>query len=111
VFLRIVLPLSMPIVATMLLFYAVGHWNAYMNALLYLNKKALLPIQSILRNMVVESYMTNTAMDMGAGSDFAVIDTTVKYAVIMVATLPILCIYPFVQKHFVKGVMIGSLKG
>lgn len=111
VFIRIVMPLSLPIIATMVLFYAVGHWNAFLNALLYLNEKKLYPLQSILRNMVVEGQMSGATMDVGSGSDFLVVDTTIKYAVIMVATLPILFVYPFVQKYFVKGVMIGSLKG
>lgn len=108
---RIVLPLSMPIMATMLLFYAVGHWNSYMNALLYLNTKAMFPLQSILRNMVVDGQLTDAQVQVGSGSSFTVIETTMKYATIVVSTLPIILIYPFVQKYFVKGVMIGSLKG
>ena len=111
ILLRIVIPCSLPIIATMLLFYAVGHWNSYMNALLYLNKKALQPLQSILRNMVVDGQLTGSTTDVGGGSSFAVIETTLKYSVIIISTLPILLIYPFVQKYFVKGVMIGSVKG
>ncbi len=111
VLVRIVLPLSKPIMATMLLFYAVGHWNSYMNALLYLNSKPLFPLQSILRNMVVEGQLSEAQTQVGGGSSFTVIETTMKYATIVVSTLPILMIYPFVQKYFVKGVMIGSLKG
>lgn len=107
----IVLPISKPILATMLLFYAVGHWNEYMRGLLYLNKKALYPLQNILRNMVVEGQLTGATTEVGGGSDFTVIETTMKYAVIVISTLPIVMIYPFVQKYFVKGVMIGSLKG
>ena len=108
---RIVLPLSKSIMATMLLFYAVGHWNAYLNALLYLNKKAMFPLQSILRNMVVDGQFTEAQTQVGSVSSFTVIETTMKYATIVVSTLPIIMIYPFVQKYFVKGVMIGSLKG
>ncbi len=111
ILLKIVLPLSMPIMATMLLFYAVGHWNGYMNALLYLNKKSMFPLQSILRNMVVEGQLTEAQTQVGGGSNFIVIETTMKYATIVVSTVPILLIYPFVQKYFVKGVMIGSIKG
>lgn len=111
VLVRIVLPLSTPILATMLLFYAVGHWNSYMNALLYLNSKSLFPLQSILRNMVVDGQLSEAQTQVGGGSSFTVIETTMKYATIVVSTLPILMIYPFVQKYFVKGVMIGSLKG
>lgn len=108
---KIVLPLSKPILATMLLFYAVGHWNSYMNALLYLNTKSKFPLQSILRNMVVDGQLTEAQTQVGSGSSFTVIETTMKYATIVISTLPILMIYPFVQKYFVKGVMIGSLKG
>ena len=107
---RIILPLSKAILATMALFYAVGHWNSYMNALLYLNDKNLYPIQSILRNMVVQGQMSG-AMEIGSGSYFLIVDSTIKYAVIMVATLPIIIVYPLLQKYFVKGVMIGSIKG
>ncbi len=108
---KIILPLSIPILATMILFYAVGHWNSFFSALIYLNDKKKYPIQIILRNMVIAGELANQTNEMGSASDFMVIDTTIKYAVIMVATLPILAVYPFVQKYFVKGVMIGSLKG
>ena len=108
---RVVLPLSKAILATMLLFYGVGHWNSYMNALLYLNKKDLFPLQSILRNMVVDGQLSEAQTQVGGGSSFQVVETTMKYAVIVVSTLPIVLIYPFVQKYFVKGVMIGSVKG
>jgi ABC-type sugar transport system, permease component len=111
ILLSIVLPISKPILATMLLFYAVGHWNEYMRGLLYLNKKAMFPLQNILRNMVVDGQLTGATTEVGGGSDFSVIETTMKYAVIVISTLPIILIYPFVQKYFVKGVMIGSLKG
>ena len=111
ILIRIVLPLSKSIMATMLLFYAVGHWNAYLNALLYLNKKSMFPLQSILRNMVVDGQFTEAQTQVGSVSSFTVIETTMKYATIVVSTLPIILIYPFVQKYFVKGVMIGSLKG
>ena len=108
---KVVLPLSKAILATMLLFYGVGHWNAYMNALLYLNKKSMFPLQSILRNMVVDGQLSEAQTQVGGGSSFQVVETTMKYAVIVVSTLPIVMIYPFVQKYFVKGVMIGSVKG
>ncbi len=108
---RIVLPLSLPIIATMTLFYAVGHWNSYFNALIYLNNRSRFPLQMFLRNVVIDGDMNTMLSDMNAGSDFVTIDTTVKYAIIIVASLPIMCVYPFLQKYFVKGVMIGSLKG
>jgi putative aldouronate transport system permease protein len=108
---RIVLPLSMPIIATMILFYAVGHWNSYLSAVIYMDRKSLYPVQVILRNIVIDGDTASMLGDMNSGSDFAAIDTTIKYAIIMVASAPILAAYPFLQKYFVKGVMIGSLKG
>ncbi|MEG6611394.1 carbohydrate ABC transporter permease [Pseudoclostridium thermosuccinogenes] len=111
IFAKIILPLSKPIIATMTLFYAVGHWNSFFSALIYLNEREKYPLQIVLRNMVVSGELTSQSNQMGAAADFLAIDTTIKYAVIIVATLPILVVYPFVQKYFVKGVMIGSLKG
>jgi len=107
---RIVLPLAKPIMATLLLFYAVGHWNNYFDALIYLDEKSKFPIQLIMRGIVVLGRFEQTnAID--AASDFMIIEKTLKYATIMVSTLPILAVYPFVQKYFVKGVMIGAIKG
>lgn len=107
---KIVLPLSTPILATMLMFYAVGHWNSYFSAVLYMNKKANYPIQVILRNIVIanetQDYMAETA-----SSSMEFISMTIKYAVVMVVITPILCVYPFAQKYFVKGMLVGSLKG
>lgn len=112
VLLRIVLPLSGAMVATMVLFYAVSHWNSYFSALIYLNTREKYPLQLVLRNIVIQG----TDMDMldisgttGAGANIATLNY--KYAAIMVAVIPILSIYPFIQKYFAKGVMIGSLKG
>ena len=106
----IVFPLSLPIMATMFMFYAVWHWNSFFPALLYLNEKRLFPLQMIIRNIVVNGDFGMQTMDV-SGSDGAVVDTTFKFAAIMVATFPILIIYPFVQRFFVKGVMIGAIKG
>ena len=108
---RVVLPLSMPIMATMTLFYAVGHWNSYLNALIYLDDRSKFPLQVFLRNVVIDSQMSTLISNLGSANDFASIETTIKYAIIVVATLPIMLVYPFLQKFFVKGVMIGSLKG
>jgi putative aldouronate transport system permease protein len=105
----IVLPLSLPIFATMLLFYAVAQWNDFFNALIYLNDRAKYPIQPLLRNVVIVGRFDQTN-ELSGGSDFAVIEQTLKYATIMVSTVPILLVYPFVQKYFVKGVMIGAIK-
>lgn len=111
--LRIVLPLSAPIIAVMGLYYGVGHWNKFFDALIYLNDKKLYPLQMFLRDILIQQKMD---MDM-VGLDPAQVEAkmrlsqTIKYGVIIVASVPVLCIYPFVQKHFVKGVMIGAIKG
>jgi putative aldouronate transport system permease protein len=106
---RIVLPLSMPAIATISLFYAVTYWNTYLNAILYLNDSKMWPIQVLLRQIVVLA----SGMDSGSSLDGAVPppDQAVKMAVIVVATLPILAVYPFLQKHFAKGALLGSIKG
>ncbi|MEK3722676.1 MULTISPECIES: carbohydrate ABC transporter permease [unclassified Paenibacillus] len=106
---RLVLPLSLPAIATFSLFYAVGHWNTFMAAVLYINDSEKWPIQVLLRSIVMlsQGWLDNPE----AAADQAVPPETVKMAVITVATLPILCVYPFLQKHFAKGVMLGSVKG
>lgn len=106
---RIVLPLSMPAIATISLFYAVTYWNTYLSAILYLNDSQMWPIQVLLRQIVVLA----SGMDYSSNLDSAVPppDQSVKMAVIVVATLPILLVYPFLQKHFAKGAMLGSIKG
>jgi putative aldouronate transport system permease protein len=108
---RIVLPLSKPIIATFALFYAVGHWNEFFNALLYLNDSRKWPLQVLLRQIIMLSQgsLGDTAM---LDADFVKPpDQSVKMAIIVVGTLPILMVYPFLQKHFAKGVLIGALKG
>ncbi|MGG1634640.1 sugar ABC transporter permease [Paenibacillus sp. FSL A5-0031] len=117
-FVRIILPLSSPIIAVMALFYGVGHWNSYFSALIYLNDEAKYPLQMILRQILVLQEMTaettgaavsgEVAMAMNSKADAA---SLVKYAVIIVSTLPIIAVYPFLQRYFVQGVMIGSVKG
>lgn len=106
---RIVLPLSLPALATISLFYSVTYWNTYMSAILYLDDSAKWPIQVLLRQIVVLA----SGMDHSSTLDATVPppDQTIKMAVIVVATLPILMIYPFMQKHFAKGAMLGSMKG
>ena len=109
---RIVVPLSKATLATMLLFYAVSHWNSYFDAMLYINKKELYPLQIMLRNMLIGGLFNEETAIAGASADsFAVTDATLRSAAIIVTTLPILIVYPFVQRYFVKGVMIGSVKG
>jgi len=107
---HLVLPLSMPVIATLLMFYAVGHWNEFFNALIFLDDRVKYPIQLILRNVVILGNFDQTN-ELSGGSDFAAVEQTLRYATIMVSTLPILAVYPFVQRYFVKGVMIGAIKG
>lgn len=119
IFIRIALPLSMPIIAVMCLYYAVGHWNGYFTALMYLTKTKYQPLALVLRRILI---MNETALDEAVGADLdpalianaaarANLVVTMKYALVLVASLPMLVLYPFIQKYFVKGVMIGSVKG
>lgn len=109
VLIKIVLPLSLPVVAVITLFYAVGHWNEYFNALIYLRSRDLLPLQVILREIVIANATQEVLSDFaGMRAQMA---ESLKYAVIIVATLPILLSYPFLQRYFVKGALIGGLKG
>jgi putative aldouronate transport system permease protein len=107
---RVILPLSMPVVAVMILFYGVAHWNSWFSALIYLRKRELYPLQLILREILITS-STESMMTSVGGADKTPIGETIKYATIIVATGPILLLYPFLQKYFVKGVMIGAIKG
>ncbi|OCT15372.1 sugar ABC transporter permease [Paenibacillus pectinilyticus] len=105
---RIVIPLSMPVMAVMILWYAVGHWNSYFNALVYLRNREAYPLQLVLREILISN--NTDSMMAGGGDDKYAIGETIKYAAIMVSTLPIICLYPFLQKYFVQGVMIGAIK-
>lgn len=109
---RIILPLSMPIIAVTILFYAVGHWNAFFNALLYLSDKEKFPLQLILREILIQG-QTNDMVKMSTESAIKQQREVegIKYAVLVVANLPVLALYPFLQRYFVKGVMIGAIKG
>ncbi|WGD93988.2 carbohydrate ABC transporter permease [Bacillus subtilis] len=110
IFFKIVLPLSLPAIATISLFYAVTYWNTYMTAILYLNDSAKWPIQVLLRQIViVSSGMQGDMSEMGSGNPPP--EQTIKMAVIVVATIPVLLVYPFIQKHFAKGALLGSVKG
>ena len=110
-FFQFVLPLSKAIIAVIGMYLAVGHWNSYYNAMIYTLKKELHPLQMILRTLLFTEVNMDTGLDMELLARQAQIISVIKYAVIVVATLPIMCIYPFLQKYFVQGVMIGSLKG
>lgn len=104
IFIKIALPLSMPVIATFSLFYGVGHWNDYFGSLMYLNDSKKFPFQLVLRNLVMQTAETSTSQDELPPSD------TLKMAVIVVGTIPIMCVYPFLQKHFAKGIMVGAIK-
>ncbi|WP_130838051.1 carbohydrate ABC transporter permease [Lachnoclostridium sp. Marseille-P6806] len=110
IFIKIILPLSKAVIATIVLFYAVQIWNAFIPALLYLDDSNKYPMQLLLRNIVMGSNNAATGTATVAG-DSAVLGKNIKYAVIFITTAPILVVYPFVQKYFVKGVMVGSIKG
>ncbi|SLK04468.1 MULTISPECIES: carbohydrate ABC transporter permease [unclassified Paenibacillus] len=109
---RIILPLSMPIIAVTILFYAVGHWNAFFNAMLYLSDKDKFPLQLILREILIQG-QTNDMVKMSTESAIKQQREVegIKYAVLVVANIPVLLLYPFLQRYFVKGVMIGAIKG
>ncbi|GHU15487.1 sugar ABC transporter permease [Spirochaetia bacterium] len=110
-FFQMVLPLSKAIIAVLALWTAVGHWNSYFNALIYLRDENLMPLQIILRNILITS-QAQAAMGTGEAAEIAMrVAALVKYAAIIVSTVPIMCVYPFIQKHFNQGVMIGALKG
>ncbi|MFD0677630.1 MULTISPECIES: carbohydrate ABC transporter permease [unclassified Paenibacillus] len=108
---RIVLPLSAPVLASLALFYAVGHWNAYFNAILYVNESKFWPIQVWLRQIVILSQGGIGDSTQFDDSYVAPPAETIKMAVIVISTLPILIVYPFLQKHFAKGALLGSVKG
>lgn len=109
---RIVLPLSAPILAVMILFYAVGHWNAFYNALMYLSDRSKFPLQVILREILIQNRMDEMASVLDEDKiQYMMNVEALKYAVVIVANIPVFILYPFLQKYFVKGVMIGALKG
>lgn len=106
---RIVLPLSLPAMATFGLFYSVGIWNQYFSAVLYITDSSLYPVQVILRQVII---LTSGAIgNSDAIENMPYYSSAIKMAVIVIATLPIMVVYPFLQKHFTKGVLLGSVKG
>ena len=107
-FTKIVIPLSTPIIAVLCLWVAIALWNGYFNPLIYINSEDKYPLQLILREILLSN--DSQAMSSGAGGDAEALSQTIKYATIMVATVPILCVYPFLQKYFATGVMIGAVK-
>jgi len=111
-FTRILLPLSAPIIAVLSLFYAISHWNQFFTAMIYLNKEELYPLQIILRDILIQSQVDMNMMeDMKTMAAKQAMRELMKYALIVVASVPVLMIYPFVQKYFVRGIMLGAIKG
>ena len=112
-FFKVVLPLSKSIIAVMVLYHALVHWNSYLSALYYIRDTDKYPLQLILRNLTASLSVDSIqdAMDSAAISEKMKASQTVRYAVIIVASIPVFLMYPFVQKYFVKGVMVGSVKG
>ncbi|MCR8636458.1 carbohydrate ABC transporter permease [Paenibacillus radicis (ex Xue et al. 2023)] len=107
---RIIIPISLPIMAVMILYYGVSHWNSWFNAMIFLRNRELFPLQLILREILISG--ETAGMVTGAESgDMVMLAETLKYATIMIATLPILFVYPFLQKYFVKGALLGAIKG
>lgn len=108
---KFVLPLSKPILAVISLYYAVGHWNAYFNAFLYLSDNNLYPLQLVLRSILLMNQIDSSTVSMEVLYEREAIKNLLKYSLIVVASVPVLMIYPFVQKFFIRGVMIGAIKG
>ena len=108
---KVVMPLCKPVIATVGLYYAVGQWNSYFNALIYIRSESLQPLQIVLRSILVGN-QTMSAMSTGAAAvEAKQMADLIKYAIIVVSSAPIMCMYPLVQKYFNQGVMLGSLKG
>ncbi|MBQ4435138.1 MAG: carbohydrate ABC transporter permease [Clostridia bacterium] len=108
---RIVLPLSGPIIAVLTLYYGLEHWNGYFNAMLYLNRRELQPLQIFLREILLQDQTIDLSMDLESLQEIELIKRVMKYSLIIVASLPMLILYPFLQRFFSQGVMIGAIKG
>ncbi len=108
---RIVLPLSGPIIAVLTLYYGLEHWNGYFNAMLYLNNRDLQPLQIFLREILLQDQVLDLSMDLESLQEIEMLKRVMKYSLIIVASLPMLIIYPFLQRFFSQGVMIGAIKG
>ena len=109
---KVIVPLSKPVLAVMVIFYGVGHWNEFFNALVFLSKKELAPLQLVMRDILITASSSISEGTGGAAiADKARLAESLKYSVIIVSSLPVLLLYPFLQKYFVKGVMLGAIKG
>jgi putative aldouronate transport system permease protein len=109
ILIKVVIPLSLPAIAVITLFYAVAHWNSYFSALVYLRSREWYPLQLVLREILISNSVDTMTTGVSSG-DVMPVGETIKYAAIIVATLPILFIYPFLQRYFVKGALIGAIK-
>ena len=107
---RIILPLSMPVVAVLILFYGVGHWNAWFHSVIFIRERNLYPLQLILREILIMNSSDSMMISTG-NADKEALAESIKYATIVIATVPILFVYPFLQKYFVQGIMVGAVKG
>jgi len=108
----VVLPLSLPILAVMTLFYSVAHWNSYFSALIYITDRKLYPLQLVLREILIQSNMSDMLQSSEESLAKSIMEAeSIKYAVVIVANLPVLMLYPFLQRYFVKGLVIGAVKG
>lgn len=105
---KILVPLTKATIAVLVLYYGVGHWNAWFNSMIYLEDKTKQPLQLVLRQILILSDMSDAGI---GGDDMEMLSETIKYATIIVSTVPILALYPFLQKYFTKGVMVGAVKG
>jgi putative aldouronate transport system permease protein len=111
-FFTIVLPLSKPVIAVITLYYAVSHWNSYFNAMLYLSNEKLYPLQLVLRDILIAAnFSLSDIQDADLAATMTGLANLLKYSLIVVSSVPIIAMYPFVQRYFIKGVMIGSIKG
>jgi multiple sugar transport system permease protein/putative aldouronate transport system permease protein len=111
-FLRVVLPLSAPIIAVLTMFYAVGHWNAYFNAMIYLRDPVKKTLQLVLRDILIVNQMSDDVLkDVEQATRQEGLVQILKYSLMVVSSVPMLIIYPFIQKHFVKGIIVGAIKG
>lgn len=104
------MPMAAPTIAVMVLYYGVHHWNSWFNAMIFLKRRELYPLQLFLREILILNDTSNMTANASTG-EHEFLGETIKYAVIIVATAPILCLYPFLQKYFTKGVMVGAVKG
>ena len=112
-FLNVVLPLSNSVMAVLVLFYAIGHWNSYFHPMIYLNDRDLFPLTIFLKEILISSQMDSSMMssDPEMATRIATLANVIKYSLIVVTMIPMIILYPFIQKYFVKGVMIGAVKG